>query len=245
VNTLLNALPHQPGFGQVDFRQVKLAVAGAMALQRAVAEKWRSLTKMRLVEGYGLTEASPVVCCNPVDGTDRLGTIGLPLPSTQIRLVAEDGGEVPAGQAGELVVKGPQVMKGYWNQPDETANVLRGGWLWTGDIAQFDEAGFLRIVDRKKDLIVVSGFKVYPNEVEDVVAQHPAVAAVGAMGVPDAKSGEVVKIVVVQRSPGVTAEELIQFCRSKLAAYKVPKHVEFRTELPMTNIGKVLRRALR
>jgi long-chain acyl-CoA synthetase len=245
VNTLLNALMHRPGFGRIDFREVKLAVAGAMALQRAVAEKWRSLTNMRLVEGYGLTEASPVVCCNPVDGNDRLGTIGLPLPSTRIRLVDEDGSEVPFGQAGELVINGPQVMKGYWNQPGETANVLRGGWLWTGDIAQFDEAGFLKIVDRKKDLILVSGFNVYPNEVEEVVSRHPAVAEVGAIGVPDDKSGEVVKIVVVQRAPGVTAEELIQFCRSKLAAYKVPKHVEFRTELPKTNVGKVLRRALR
>jgi long-chain acyl-CoA synthetase len=245
VSTLLNALMHRPGFGQIDFREVKLAVAGAMALQRTVAEKWRSLTNMRLVEGYGLTEASPVVCCNPVDGSDRLGTIGLPLPSTRIRLVDKDGSDVPFGQAGELVINGPQVMKGYWNQPGETANVLRDGWLWTGDIAQFDEAGFLKIVDRKKDLILVSGFNVYPSEVEEVVSQHPAVAEVGAIGVPDDKSGEVVKIVVVQRAPGVTAEELIQFCRSKLAAYKVPKHVEFRTQLPKTNVGKVLRRALR
>jgi acyl-CoA synthetase (AMP-forming)/AMP-acid ligase II len=246
VNTLLDALMKQPGFGQLDFRGVKLVVAGATALHQAVAERWRSLTKTRLVEGYGLTEASPVVSCNPVDGTDRLGTIGLPLPSTRIRLVAEDGSEVPPGQPGELVVMGPQVMKGYWNRPDEAANVLRGGWLWTGDIAGFDEAGFLRIVDRKKDLILVSGFSVYPNEIEDVVSQHPAVAEVGAIGVPDDKSGEVVKIVVVKRIPGVTSDELIEFCRSRLAAYKVPKYVEFRrTELPKTTVGKILRRALR
>jgi long-chain acyl-CoA synthetase len=246
VNTLLNALMSQPGFGQLDFRGVKLIVAGATALQQAVAEKWRSLTKTRLVEGYGLTEASPVVSCNPVDGTDRLGTIGLPLPSTRIRLVAEDGREVAPGEPGEIVVAGPQVMNGYWNRPEETAEVLRGGWLWTGDIARIDEAGFLRIVDRKKDLILVSGFNVYPNEIEDVVSQHPAVAEVGAIGVPDAKSGEVVKIVVVKRIPDVTADELIQFCRSRLAAYKVPKYVEFRhAELPKTTVGKVLRRALR
>jgi long-chain acyl-CoA synthetase len=237
---------NQPGFGQLDFRDVKLIVAGATALQQAVAEKWRSLTQTRLVEGYGLTEASPIVSCNPVDGTDRLGTIGLPLPSTRIRLVAEDGRAVPPGQSGELLVMGPQVMNGYWNRPEETADVLRGGWLWTGDIARIDEAGFLSIVDRKKDLILVSGFNVYPNEIEDVVSQHPAVAEVGAIGVPDAKSGEVVKIVVVKRIPEVTADELIQFCRSRLAAYKVPKYVEFRhTELPKTTVGKILRRALR
>jgi long-chain acyl-CoA synthetase len=187
-----------------------------------------------------------VVCCNPVDGNDRLGTIGLPLPSTRIRLLDKEGNDVAPGQAGELVITGPQVMKGYWNQPDATATVLRGGWLWTGDIAQYDEAGFLRIVDRKKDLILVSGFNVYPNEVEEVVAQHPAVAEVGAIGVPDDKSGEVVKIVVVTRAPGVTADEIIQFSRSRLAAYKVPKYVEFRqTELPKSNVGKILRRSLR
>ena len=246
VSTLLNALMSQPGFGRLDFGRVKLSVAGAMALQRTVAERWRSLTGNRLVEGYGLTEASPVVCCNPVDGSDRLGTIGLPLPSTEVRLVGDDGNEVGPGQPGELLVKGPQVMKGYWNRPGETAEVLRGGWLRTGDIAQFDEAGFLRIVDRKKDLILVSGFNVYPNEVEDVVSQHPDVAEVAAIGVPDDKSGEVVKIVVVKRAAGLTAEELIEFCRSRLAAYKVPKYVEFsKTELPKTNVGKILRRALR
>jgi long-chain acyl-CoA synthetase len=168
------------------------------------------------------------------------------LPSTRIRLASADGSEVPPGQAGELLVQGPQVMKGYWNRPDETADVLRDGWLWTGDIAQYDEAGFLRIVDRKKDVIIVSGFNVYPNEVEDVVSQHPAVAEVGAIGVPDEKSGEVVKIVVVKRVPEVTANEIIGFCRSRLAAYKVPKHVEFReSQLPKSNIGKILRRSLR
>jgi long-chain acyl-CoA synthetase len=245
VSTLLNALMDQPGFERLRFDGVKLVVAGAMALQRPVADRWRALTKTRLVEGYGLTEASPIVCCNPVDGSDRPGTIGLPFPSTEIRLLGEDGGEVGPGQPGELVVKGPQVMKGYWNQPGETAQVLRDGWLWTGDIAQLDEDGFVRIVDRKKDMIVVSGFNVYPNEVEDVVAQHPGVAEVGAIGVPDERSGEAVKVAVVRRDPALTAEELIEFCRSRLAGYKVPRHVEFRDELPKTNVGKVLRRALR
>ena len=245
VSTLLNALMNQPDFSQIDFSGVKLTVAGAMALQRSVAERWRERTKSTLIEGYGLTEASPVVCCNPVDGTDRLGSIGLPFPSTDIRLVGEDGVVVALGKPGELTAKGPQVMKGYWNRDDETAQVLRDGWLWTGDIAEMDADGFLRIVDRKKDMILVSGFNVYPNEVEEVVAAHPGVAEVGAIGVPDEKSGEVVKVVVVKRSPELTAEELIAFSRTKLAAYKVPRHVEFRAELPKTNVGKILRRALR
>jgi long-chain acyl-CoA synthetase len=245
VSTLLNALMNQPGFSQIDFSRVKLTVAGAMALQRAVAERWREQTKSVVLEGYGLTEASPVVCCNPVNGKDRIGTIGLPFPSTQVRLVGEDGKDAAPGESGELVVKGPQVMRGYWNRPDETAGVLKDGWLFTGDIAAMDEDGYFRIVDRKKDLILVSGFNVYPNEVEDIVAQHPGVAEVGAVGVPDEKSGEVVKIVVVKRQPALTAEELIAYCRGKLAGYKVPKHVEFRAELPKTSVGKVLRRALR
>jgi long-chain acyl-CoA synthetase len=245
VRTLLAALMNQKDFTTIDFSRVKLVVAGAMALQRAVADRWRELTKTTLVEGYGLTEASPVVCCNPIDGTDRLGTIGLPFPSTDIRLVGEDGRDVIPGQPGELVARGPQVMKGYWNRPEETAGMLRDGWLWTGDVAQMDPDGFLKIVDRKKDMILVSGFNVYPNEVEEVVAQHSSVLEVGAIGVPDDKSGEAVKVVVVRRNQDLTAEDLIQFCRARLAAYKVPKLVEFRTELPKTNVGKVLRRALR
>jgi long-chain acyl-CoA synthetase len=245
VSTLLNALMNQPGFSAIDFSRVKLTVAGAMALSRTVAERWRTLTKSRLIEGYGLTEASPVVCANPVDGSDRLGSIGLPFPSTEIRLVDDDGNDVPPGQPGELLVRGPQVMKGYWNRPDETARVLRDGWLFTGDMAEMDADGFFRIVDRKKDMIVVSGFNVYPNEIEEVVLQHPDVQEVGAVGVPDDKSGEVVKVVVVKKRESLTAEELIEFCREKLAGYKVPKRVEFRTELPKTNVGKVLRRALR
>lgn len=245
VSTLLNALMNQPDFRSIDFSSVKLTVAGAMALQRPVAERWRELTRSRLIEGYGLTEASPVVCCNPVDGTDRLGSIGLPFPSTDVRLMDEAGNEVGVGQAGELTARGPQVMKGYWNRPEETAEVLRDGWLWTGDVAEMDANGFFKIVDRKKDLILVSGFNVYPNEVEGVVAKHPDVVEVGAIGVPDDKSGEVVKVVVVSRRPDLKAEEVIEFCRKHLAGYKVPKHVEFRSELPKTNVGKVLRRALR
>ena len=245
VSTLLNALMNQPGFEGIDFSSVKLTVAGAMALQKPVAERWRERTKTKVIEGYGLTEASPVLCCNPLDGSDRVGSIGMPFPSTEVRLIGEDGHEVPLGQPGELTARGPQVMKGYWNQPAETANVLRDGWLWTGDIAQMDDTGFLKIVDRKKDMILVSGFNVYPNEVEEVVAQHPDVAEVGAIGVPDEKSGEAVKIVVVKRRAELTSDELIAFCRERLAGYKVPKQVEFRAELPKTNVGKVLRRALR
>jgi long-chain acyl-CoA synthetase len=246
VSTLLGALMNQPGFEGIDFSSVKLTVAGAMALQRPVAERWREKTKTKVIEGYGLTEASPVVCCNPLDGSDVVGSIGMPFPSTEIRLVDDDGKDVAAGQPGELLVRGPQVMKGYWNRPDESVKVLKDGWLWTGDVAQIDDTGYVRIVDRKKDMILVSGFNVYPNEVEDVVAQHPAVAEVGAIGIPDEKSGEVVKVVVVKR-PGqeVTAEQLIAFSRDRLAGYKVPKQVEFRSELPKTNVGKILRRALR
>ncbi len=245
VSTLLNALMNQPGFSQIDFSRTKLTVAGAMALQRSVAEKWKRTTKSVVIEGYGLTEASPVVACNPVDGTDRVGTIGLPFPSTEVRLVDDDGNDAAPGQAGELVIRGPQVMKGYWNRPDETARVLKDGWLFTGDVAEIDADGFLKIVDRKKDMILVSGFNVYPNEVEGVVAEHPDVAEVGAIGVPDPHSGEVVKIVVVRRNNQASEKDLIDFCRTRLAGYKVPKHVEFRTEMPKTNVGKILRRALK
>jgi long-chain acyl-CoA synthetase len=241
----LNALMNQPGFSQIDFSRTKLTVAGAMALQRSVAEKWKRTTKSAVIEGYGLTEASPVVACNPVDGTDRVGTIGLPFPSTDVRLVDDDGKDAAPGQSGELVIRGPQVMKGYWNRPDETERVLKDGWLFTGDVAEVDADGFLKIVDRKKDMILVSGFNVYPNEVEGVVAEHPDVAEVGAIGVADQHSGEVVKIVVVRRNNQVSEKELIDFCRTRLAGYKVPKHVEFRAELPKTNVGKILRRALK
>lgn len=245
VSTLLNALMDQKDFDKIDFSAMKFTVAGAMALQPSVAQRWVKLSRSAVIEGYGLSEASPVVCCNPVDGTDKLGTIGLPFPSTNVRLVADDGSDAPLGEPGELLVQGPQVMRGYWNRPEETANVLRDGWLWTGDIAQMDDAGFLKIVDRKKDMILVSGFNVYPNEVEDAALRHPKVQEAGAIGVPDEKSGEAVKLVVVKKDPSLTSEELIAHCRGLLAGYKVPKIVEFRSELPKTNVGKILRRALR
>jgi long-chain acyl-CoA synthetase len=245
VNTLFNALLGQPGFAALDFSRLKISVAGAMALQTSVAERWRAVTRSPIVEGYGLTEASPVVCCNPIDGTDRTGTIGLPFPSTDLRIVDAAGAETPRGEPGELQVRGPQVMRGYWQHPEETAQVLTDGWLSTGDIAHIDADGFVRIVDRKKDMIKVSGFNVYPTEIEDVVAGHPAVLEVAAVGVSDDRTGQAIKLFVVKRTPELTAEVLIDFCRTKLTAYKVPRLVEFRNELPKTNVGKILRRALR
>ncbi|WP_415062468.1 AMP-binding protein [Bdellovibrio sp.] len=245
VNTLFNALMNNPEFMTIDFSKVKVSVAGAMTLQKSVAEKWMELTKSVIVEGYGLTEASPVVCCNPIDGTDKVGTIGLPFPSTDIKLLNDDDQEVGLGEAGELCCKGPQVMAGYWKRDDETAKVLKDGWLRTGDIAMFDENGFFKIVDRKKDMILVSGFNVYPNEVEEAIAGHPGVLEVAAIGVPDEHSGEIVKAVVVKKDPNLTAEDVIAFARKSLTNYKVPRLVEFRTELPKTNVGKILRRALR
>ena len=245
VNTLFNALMNNPQFATVDFSKVKVSVAGAMTLQRSVAEKWMDLTKSVVVEGYGLTEASPVVTCNPIDGRDRVGTIGMPMPSTEVKLVNDDDQEVPMGESGELVCKGPQVMAGYWNRADETAAVLKDGWLKTGDVATVDADGFFKIVDRKKDMILVSGFNVYPNEVEEVIASHPGVLEVAAIGIPDEHSGEIVKAVIVKRDPNLTSEEVIAHAKKSLTGYKVPKLVEFRTELPKTNVGKILRRALR
>ena len=246
VNTLFNALMNHSDFKTVDWSHLKISVAGGMALQTAVAERWQKLTRTKIGEGYGLTEASPVVCCNPVDGTDRLGTIGLPLPSTEIKLIDDDGKEVTVGQAGELCVRGPQVMAGYWQKPEETRAVLDNErWLRTGDVAQADADGFFKIVDRKKDMILVSGFNVYPNEIEDVIAMYPGVAEVAAIGVPDEKSGEAVKVFVVKKDPELTAEKLMAHAKSNLTAYKVPKSIEFQQELPKTNIGKILRRALR
>ncbi len=244
VNTLYNALMHHPQFKDIQFKNLKLSVAGAMALQKAVSEAWIAKTKTPLMEGYGLTEASPVVSCNPIDGRSRVGTIGLPLPSTDVKLMDEVGNECTGDQAGELCVKGPQVMQGYWQRPDETQKVLHEGWLRTGDIAQVDADGFFKIVDRKKDMILVSGFNVYPNEVEDVMATHPAVLEVAAVGVPDEHSGEVVKLFVVKKAD-VSKEDLVAFARKHLVGYKVPKQVEFREQLPKTNVGKILRRALR
>ncbi len=244
VNTLYNALLNHPGFARVDFSALKLGAAGGMALHPIVAQRWRAVTGRSLVEGYGLTEASPVVACNRDDGP-ALGTVGLPLPSTDIS-IREDDLEVPLGQSGELWVRGPQVMAGYWKHPEETAKTLTpDGWLRTGDIATADELGFIRIVDRKKDMIIVSGFKVFPNEIEAVVGEHPGVLECGSIGVPDERSGQAVKIFVVRREhTSVTIEELREHCRQRLTSYKVPKHVEFRSSLPKTNVGKILRREL-
>lgn len=245
VNTLFNALMNHPDFSKIDFKNVKVSIAGAMALQRAVAEKWKSKTGSSLFEGYGLTEASPVVCCNPISGGDQVGTIGMPLPSTNVKLVDDDEKEVPMGEAGELCVQGPQVMKGYWNRPDETDKVMKNGWLHTGDVAIMLDNGYFKIVDRKKDMILVSGFNVYPNEVEDAIATHPGVLEVAAIGVPDEKSGELVKVFVVKKDPALTADQVIAHAKKTLTGYKIPKQVEFRGELPKTNVGKILRRALR
>lgn len=245
VNTLFNALMNDPGFNSIDFSKVKVSVAGAMSLQTPVAERWKSLTKSLIIEGYGLTEASPVVCANPIDGNDRMGHIGLPLPSTDVILLDDDNKPVAKGQPGELCVRGPQVMQGYWNQPEETAKVLIDGWLHTGDVAILDDDGYFKIVDRKKDMILVSGFNVYPNEVEEAIASHEKVLEVAAIGLPDESSGEVVKVVIVKKDASLTADEVIAHARKSLTGYKVPKSVEFRTELPKTAVGKILRRALR
>jgi long-chain acyl-CoA synthetase len=245
VNTLFNGLLNQPDFKNIDFSKVKLSVAGAMALQKSVSERWKQVTKSVVVEGYGLTEASPVICCNPIDGTEKVGTIGLPLPSTEVKLVDDQFNEVPVGQAGELAARGPQVMQGYWNQTAESAKVLRDGWLLTGDIAVVDSDGYFKIVDRKKDMILVSGFNVYPTEVEEAISDHPGVLEVAAIGVPDENSGEAVKAFVVKKDPNLTEQDVIAHARKSLTNYKVPKSVEFRTELPKTNVGKILRRALR
>ncbi len=246
VNTLFNALLHTPGFDRLDFQSLKLSLAGGMAVQRAVAENWRQVTGTPLIEGYGLTETSPAATFNPLTLTEYNGSIGLPLPSTALSIRADDERELGIGEVGEICIRGPQVMRGYWNQPEETAKVMTSdGYLRTGDMGFVDERGYVRIVDRKKDLIIVSGFNVYPNEVEDVVAHHPGVLEVAAVGVPDDKSGEAVKIVVVRKDPALTAEALIEHCRRHLTGYKVPRHIEFRTELPKTNVGKILRRAMR
>lgn len=245
VNTLFNALMNHKDFLSIDFSHLKVSVAGAMALQKPVAERWLKLTKTPVLEGYGLTEASPVVCCNPLGGGDRVGTIGLPLPSTEVCLMDDNMKPVKTGDPGELCVKGPQVMQGYWQRPDESAKVLVQGWLKTGDVAVLSEDGFVKIVDRKKDMILVSGFNVYPNEVEEAIASHPGVLEVAAIGVPDTHSGEVVKAFVVKKDPSLTAEQVIAHAKENLTGYKVPKLVEFRTELPKTNVGKILRRQLR
>jgi long-chain acyl-CoA synthetase len=246
VNTLFNGLLNTPGFAELDFSRLHLTLGGGMAVQRSVAERWKKTTGCTLAEAYGLTETSPAVCINPLDLAAYNGSIGLPIPSTDVAIWSEEGQPLPLGEIGELMVRGPQVMKGYWNRPKETANVLDAdGWLHTGDIARMDANGYVYIVDRKKDMILVSGFNVYPNEVEDTVMQHPGVTEVAAVGVPDEHSGEVVKLFVVRKDPTLTVEALKAFCRENLTGYKRPKLIEFRDALPKSNVGKILRRELR
>ena len=246
VNTLFNGMVNQPDFSTVDFSNLRLTLGGGMATQKAVAEKWKKITGTPIVEAYGLTEASPGVCCNPLNIEAYSGGIGLPVPSTEVELRDADGKEVGIGHPGELWVRGPQVMKGYWNRPEETAKTIDAlGFLETGDIAVMDEKGWLKLVDRKKDLIVVSGFNVYPNEIEEVVSHNDKVMEVACIGVPNEKTGEALKVFVVKKDPSLTKEELIEFCRTELTAYKVPKDIEFRDELPKSNVGKILRRELR
>ena len=246
VNTLFNALLNNPDFAKLDFSSLRMTLGGGMAVQRAVAERWKQVTGVPLIEAYGLTETSPAATMNPLDLPEYNGAIGLPIPSTDVVLRDDAGRDVPLGQPGEICIKGPQVMAGYWQRPDETAKVLDAdGWLATGDIGVMDERGFVRIVDRKKDMILVSGFNVYPNEVESVVVTHPGVLECAAIGVPDAKSGEAVKLFVVRKDPSLTAEVLLAHCRTQLTGYKCPREVEFRAELPKSNVGKILRRELR
>jgi long-chain acyl-CoA synthetase len=246
VNTLFNAMVNNPDFAKIDLSQLRLTLGGGMAVQRAVAERWKEITGTTLLEAYGLTETSPAATINPVDLEAYNGSIGLPISSTEVVIRDDDGKDLPLGEAGELCIRGPQVMKGYWNRPEETAKVIMAdGFLRTGDVAVMDATGFVRIVDRKKDMILVSGFNVYPNEIEDVLALHPGVLESAAVGVPDTKTGEAVKIYVVKKDPGLTEDSLLAHCRANLTAYKVPRHIAFRNELPKTNVGKILRRQLR
>ncbi|RQH14206.1 long-chain fatty acid--CoA ligase [Bradyrhizobium sp. RP6] len=246
VNTLYNGLMHHPDFKKLDFSKLKISNGGGMAVQRPVADQWRAITGCFIAEGYGLSETSPTLTCNPATATEFSGSIGIPVPSTYISIRDDDGNEVPLGQPGEICAKGPQVMSGYWNRPEDTAKVMTAdGYFRTGDIGIMDEKGYTKIVDRKKDMILVSGFNVYPNEVEEVIASHPGVLECAVIGMPDSKSGEAVKAFVVRKDPNLTAEAVIAFCHEQLTGYKVPKHIEFRTDLPKTNVGKILRRQLR
>jgi long-chain acyl-CoA synthetase len=246
VNTLYNALLNHPDFSKLDVSKLLVANGGGMAVQEAVANRWFAATHVPIVEGYGLSETSPSVTCNPVTVKAYSGTIGVPLPSTEVSIRDDDGNEVPLGQPGEICIRGPQVMAGYWNRPDETAKVMTAdGFFKSGDIGVMNEDGFVKIVDRKKDMILVSGFNVYPNEIEDVVAKHPGVFEVAAVGVPDQHSGEAVKLFIVKKDPALTDTDVFAFCKEQLTGYKRPKLIEFRSELPKTNVGKILRRELR
>ena len=246
VNTLYNALVNHPDFAKLDFSGLKIANGGGMAVQQAVNDKWLQVTGVSIIEGYGLSETSPVATCNRADSTAFSGTIGLPVPSTDIAILDDDGKEVPLGQTGEIAIRGPQVMSGYWNRPDETAKVMTpDGYFKSGDVGIMDERGYVKIVDRKKDMILVSGFNVYPNEVEAVIAAHPGVLECACVGVPDEHSGEAVKVFIVRKDPNLTTETLMAYCKEQFTGYKRPKYIEFRDELPKTNVGKILRRALR
>jgi len=246
VNTLFIGLMNTPGFDEIDFSKLKMTLGGGMAVQKPVAERWEKATGVPLIEAYGLTETSPAVCINPLNLTEYNGSIGLPVPSTEVSIQDENGNLLPQGEPGELCVRGPQVMKGYWNREDETVKVLSpDGWLKTGDVAKMDAAGYFRIVDRLKDMILVSGFNVFPNEIETVIVGHEGVLEVGVIGEPDEKCGEIVKAVIVKKDQSLTKEDVIKHCKESLTGYKVPKIIEFRSELPKTNVGKILRRELR
>lgn len=244
VNTLFNGMMHHPDFTKIDFSKLKLSIGGGMAVLKPVADKWRKLTNVLLMEGYGLTECSPVVCIHPFDGQDRVGTIGVPLPSTDVKICDEAGKELPQNTDGELCVKGPQVMRGYWNNEEETKEVFFGEYLRTGDIARMDEKGFFYIVDRKKEMINVSGFNVYPKEIEDVISKHPKVLEVGVKGVPDEKTTESPKAFIIKKDASLTEDEITAFCKRELTSYKIPRQIVFRDELPKTNVGKILRKNL-
>ena len=246
VNTLYNGLAEHAEFRKIDFSSLRIANGGGMAVQKAVSDKWKAVTGVPIIEGYGLSETSPIATCNPMDATDWNGTIGLPVPGTEIAIIDDDGRDVPIGQPGEIAIRGPQVMAGYWQRPDETARVMTAdGFFRTGDVGVMDERGYTRIVDRKKDMIIVSGFNVYPNEIEAVFAAHPKVLECAAIGVPDERTGEAVKLFVVRKDPSLTAEELQEYAREQLTGYKKPRHIEFRDSLPKSNVGKILRRELR
>ena len=246
VNTLFNAMINNPDFARIDLSRLRLTLGGGMAVQRAVAERWKQITGVTLIEAYGLTETSPAATMNPLDMPEYNGCIGLPISSTEVAIRDDDGKDLPMGEPGELCIRGPQVMKGYWNRPDETDKVIMAdGFLRTGDVAIMDANGYFKIVDRKKDMILVSGFNVYPNEIEDVLAMHPGVLESAAVGVPDEKTGEAIKIFVVKKDPNLTEASIIEHCRAHLTGYKIPRHIAFRTELPKTNVGKILRRQLR
>jgi long-chain acyl-CoA synthetase len=245
LNTLFNAMMNNKEFNNINFKSLSVTVAGGMALQTAVAERWEKITGCKIAEGYGMTESSPVISCNILGNGARLGYIGFPVSSTEVKIVDDNGNEVPIGSAGELIAKGPQIMKGYYRKVEETNNTIKDGWLYTGDIAMMEADGYFKIVDRKKDMILVSGFNVYPNEIEDVLASHPKILEAAAVGVADEKSGEVVKVFIVKRDESLTEDEVKEFAKQNLTGYKLPKFIEFRKELPKTNVGKILRRELR